>query len=38
MILLTLRTLTGSSYDPEGSQDENPEGQGENPERVGEGK
>jgi len=30
----TLRTLTGSSYDPEGSQDENPEGQSENPERV----
>jgi ParB family chromosome partitioning protein len=30
----TLRTLTGSSLDPEGSRDENPEGQSENPERV----
>ena len=41
---LTLQTLmgpqgedpewAGSSYDPEGSQDENPEGQSENPERA----
>ena len=31
---LPVRTLTGPSLDPEGSRDENPEGQGEDPERA----